>query len=154
MAHLVVRKRKYASIEESIRVPGRKTPVKRVIRYFGTRSPDWVRVVRGRGLDGVDWDALERDELQRMKSEEGLAKLMEEAQRTDFKVATGLDLPKGSMDPKPIEKAPSPSLPPAPAVEVEKVSSPSLPDAAAPEAPEAATEAPSERGGAEGSAKS
>lgn len=109
MAHIVVRQGKYVSIEESVRVPGRKTPKKRVIRYFGVRSPDFVKAVRRAKGDGVDWAKLEREELARMKSEEALHQLVEQAQQTDFKGRTGLDLPRNEdvNKPVPVDKTPS-----------------------------------------------
>lgn len=93
MAHLVSR-RGYFSLEESYR-DERGRPRKRYLAYLGRYSIDW-RATLASEVQGVDWDAIEREEAARVDAEEKAyqAKLAH--------LPSGLRV--GPVDPVPVER--------------------------------------------------
>jgi len=96
MAHLVTRKGKYVSLEESYR-DERGRPRKRILKYFGVLgSIDWHATLLGTDR-GVDWWAIEQEQLARMNAEDAEQKSKEAA----LHAAYGLTV--GPTDPVPQE---------------------------------------------------
>lgn len=76
MPHYVCRKGKYWSLEASVRVPGKKNPVKKRLAYFGTRNPNedqaqarYQQMLATAERKGREWDDYQRREYGETASE-------------------------------------------------------------------------------------
>ena len=107
MAHAILKHGRYWEVYESYR-DERGRPRKRFLKYLGRYSVDW-RATFVSELNGVDWDAIERQECERQDKEEAAR----QAKLADLNQQYGLTL--GPADPVPVE--PSHVTPDGPAPE-------------------------------------
>jgi hypothetical protein len=115
MAHMVLKKGRYWELQESYR-DARGRPRKRFLKYLGLYSIDW-RATFASDLHGVDWDAIERQELARIEAEEKA--------RQEKLAALPVGLHTGPTDPAPVEHshaAPAPPSEPEPSGPLESQS--------------------------------
>lgn len=141
MPHLVRRKGRYWSLEESYR-DERGKPRKRVLRYLGLYRVDW-RATLGPNLDsGVDWDAIERDELARQEREERA--------REEKLAALPAGLHVGPTDPAPLHFPSHDNIPHAEEEEALAESKPDAPPAPDDAPPQGSDQAPSAEPQSEG----
>lgn len=122
--HMVLKKGRYWELQESYR-DDRGRPRKRFVRYLGVLGHiDW-KATFAPG-DGIDWHAIEQQQLARVKEQEDAHAQKLKEQREAFKAATGLELPVGPVDPVPVEHAHAqPSVPEPSAPEVSQSEQPS-----------------------------
>jgi hypothetical protein len=104
MAHMVLKKGRYWELQESYR-DARGRPRKRLLKYLGVYSVDW-RATFASELHGLDWDAIERQECERLDREEAArdAKLEALNQQHGLRV--------GPVDPVPVEPTHTAPAPP------------------------------------------
>ena len=107
---MVLKKGRYWELQESYR-DERGRPRKRFLRYLGVLGQiDW-KATFAPG-DGVDWHAIEQQELARMKEHDDAYEQKLKDQRDAFKASTGLEPRAGPVDPVPVEPSRAGSAPP------------------------------------------